>query len=204
VTRVGPEVNTVAAGAGKSRCVDQSGLFSSACREISSYREAKTTKGQTIPKRTEPAFFEPMQCKPVTALPAGVKWTFEIKFDGWRCIAVKRGREVNAILTPQEGAQQTLLQRRCGARIIRGRLRSRWRTGCTGFARETLFPRFTTHYFTVGSNLLLRIRFTKPKWTASNKFASFPPTRDAGEPVCNAQASSAPVAAIAGFIRRSS
>jgi bifunctional non-homologous end joining protein LigD len=94
VTRVGPEVNTVAAGAGKSRCVDQSGLFSSACREKSSYREAKTTKGQTIPKRTEPAFFEPMQCKPVTALPAGVKWTFEIKFDGWRCIAVKRGREV--------------------------------------------------------------------------------------------------------------
>ena len=35
-----------------------------------------------------------MQCKPVTALPAGEKWTFEIKFDGYRCIAVKRGREV--------------------------------------------------------------------------------------------------------------
>ena len=35
-----------------------------------------------------------MQCKPVTALPSGEKWTFEIKFDGYRCIAVKRGREV--------------------------------------------------------------------------------------------------------------
>ena len=35
-----------------------------------------------------------MQCKPVTALPAGEKWTFEIKFDGYRCIAVKRRREV--------------------------------------------------------------------------------------------------------------
>ena len=35
-----------------------------------------------------------MQCKPVTALPAGEKWTFEIKFDGYRCIAVKRGKEV--------------------------------------------------------------------------------------------------------------
>jgi bifunctional non-homologous end joining protein LigD len=35
-----------------------------------------------------------MQCKPVTALPAGENWTFEIKFDGYRCIAVKRGREV--------------------------------------------------------------------------------------------------------------
>ena len=48
-------------------------------------REAKTTKEQTILKRTEPAFIEPMQCKPVTALPAGVNWTFEIKFDGYRC-----------------------------------------------------------------------------------------------------------------------
>ena len=35
-----------------------------------------------------------MQCKLVTALPAGEKWLFEIKFDGYRCIAVKRGREV--------------------------------------------------------------------------------------------------------------
>jgi ATP-dependent DNA ligase len=35
-----------------------------------------------------------MQCKPVTVLPAGEKWTFEIKFDGYRCIAVKRGKEV--------------------------------------------------------------------------------------------------------------
>jgi bifunctional non-homologous end joining protein LigD len=48
---------------------------------------------QPIRKRTEPAFIEPMQCKSVTALPAGEKWTFEIKFDGYRCIAVKRGRE---------------------------------------------------------------------------------------------------------------
>jgi len=56
--------------------------------------EAKTTKDQTIRKRMEAAFIEPMQCKPVTALPAGEKWTFEIKFDGYRCIAVKHGREV--------------------------------------------------------------------------------------------------------------
>ena len=49
---------------------------------------------QTIQKRTEPAFVEPMQCKPVTALPSGEKWTFEIKFDGYRCIAVKGAQEV--------------------------------------------------------------------------------------------------------------
>ena len=47
----------------------------------------------TIQKRTEPAFIEPMQCKPVGAA-NGRKWAFVIKFDGYRCIAVKRGREV--------------------------------------------------------------------------------------------------------------
>ena len=31
---------------------------------------------------------------PVLALLTDGKWTFEIKFDGYRCIAVKRGREI--------------------------------------------------------------------------------------------------------------
>ena len=35
--------------------------------------EAKTTKDQRIQKRTEPAFIEPMQWKPITALLAGEK-----------------------------------------------------------------------------------------------------------------------------------
>jgi ATP-dependent DNA ligase len=41
-----------------------------------------------------------MQCMPVTALPMDEKWTFEIKFDGYRCIAVKR----HTLLSPSEGA----------------------------------------------------------------------------------------------------
>jgi ATP-dependent DNA ligase len=56
--------------------------------------EAKTTKDQRIRRRTEAGFIEPMQCKPVVELPAGENWTFEIKLDGYRCIAVKRGGEV--------------------------------------------------------------------------------------------------------------
>ena len=40
------------------------------------------------------SFIEPMQCRAVTTPPVDGKWTFEIKFDGYRCIAVKRGREV--------------------------------------------------------------------------------------------------------------
>ena len=51
-------------------------------------------RNRTIRKGTEPAFIEPMQCKPVTGLPPGENWTFEIKFDGYRCIAVKRDKEV--------------------------------------------------------------------------------------------------------------
>jgi ATP-dependent DNA ligase len=52
---------------------------------------ANSRQGQI--RSAEPAFIEPMQCKPVTALAAGEKWTFEIKFDGYRCIAVKHGKE---------------------------------------------------------------------------------------------------------------
>ena len=42
-----------------------------------------------------PRFVEPMQCKAVTKLPSGNDWTFEIKFDGYRCIAVKNDDEVS-------------------------------------------------------------------------------------------------------------
>ncbi|MGA9576232.1 MAG: hypothetical protein WBV90_01310, partial [Terrimicrobiaceae bacterium] len=43
----------------------------------------------------EPMFIEPMQCKSLTAaLPSNGKWTFEIKFDGYRCIATKVRQEV--------------------------------------------------------------------------------------------------------------
>jgi hypothetical protein len=38
--------------------------------------EAKTTKDQTIRKHTDPAFVEPMQCKPVTTLSMDEKLSF--------------------------------------------------------------------------------------------------------------------------------
>jgi bifunctional non-homologous end joining protein LigD len=47
------------------------------------------TKLRSNQKRTPPKFVEPMQCKAVTKLPEESAWTFEIKFDGYRCIAVK-------------------------------------------------------------------------------------------------------------------
>ena len=52
-----------------------------------------------------------MQCKPVTALPAGEKWTFEIKFDGYRCIAAKRSLKGRLVLPPQERCSTNALPR---------------------------------------------------------------------------------------------
>jgi ATP-dependent DNA ligase len=85
---VGQGVNTVA-----GRLVDARINLAFSVRLTERYRAtgAKTTKNQTIRKHTESAFIEPtMQCKSIAALPSGEKWTFEIKFDGYRCIAVKR------------------------------------------------------------------------------------------------------------------
>jgi bifunctional non-homologous end joining protein LigD len=88
---VGQGVNTVA-----RRLADARINLAFSVRLTERYRAtgAKTTKDQTIQKRIEPASIEPMQCKSVAALPAGEKWTFEIKVDGYRSVAVKRGREV--------------------------------------------------------------------------------------------------------------
>ena len=45
----------------------------------------------------EPAqlfFVEPMECRPVEKLPEGHEWQYEIKFDGYRAIAIKQRGEV--------------------------------------------------------------------------------------------------------------
>lgn len=41
----------------------------------------------------KPRYIDPMQCEAVTELPGSDDWTFEIKFDGYRCVAVKAGRK---------------------------------------------------------------------------------------------------------------
>jgi DNA ligase D-like protein (predicted ligase) len=40
------------------------------------------------------AFVEPMECLPVSKLPEGSQWLWEIKLDGYRAIAVKSGDDV--------------------------------------------------------------------------------------------------------------
>ena len=47
-----------------------------------------------LPKR-KAAFIEPMNCASVSKLPDGSQWLFEIKFDGYRAVAVTSDRSVD-------------------------------------------------------------------------------------------------------------
>ena len=47
-----------------------------------------------LPKR-KAEFIEPMECAPVTKLPDGPGWVYEIKLDGYRAVAVKSNSVVN-------------------------------------------------------------------------------------------------------------
>lgn len=85
---------------------DTSAVSGRSMREIAEANDAqwrsnrKTSAKKSAHKNSEPSrnakprFVEPMQCKPVSNLPDGGDWAFEIKFDGCRCVAVKLGSEV--------------------------------------------------------------------------------------------------------------
>lgn len=53
--------------------------------------EKRMKRGASSHRIVKPVFVEPMQCKAVADLPAGDGWNFEIKFDGYRCLALKSG-----------------------------------------------------------------------------------------------------------------
>ena len=57
-------------------------------------KPVRAAKRRTRGKYTAPEFVSPMQCKAVSSLPSGESWTFELKFDGYRCVAVKDERGV--------------------------------------------------------------------------------------------------------------
>src|SRR6266576_895349 len=57
-------------------------------------RRSGPTRLETLPKR-KAEFIQPMECLPVTKLNDAAQWTFEIKLDGYRAIAVKSSQTIN-------------------------------------------------------------------------------------------------------------
>jgi bifunctional non-homologous end joining protein LigD len=166
--------------------------------------EAKTTKDKTIQKRTEPAFIEPMRCKPVTALPMDEKWTFEIKFDGYRCIVVKRGREVTLfsrhekVLNRRFPGVVDALSSLDGDFVLDGELVALDSQGRPSFqvlqndlSRSLLVYFYCFDLLNRDGKILLTLPIERPP-------------RIAAQHVCRAPGSAAPIAAVAGTIRTSS
>jgi bifunctional non-homologous end joining protein LigD len=58
-------------------------------------KAARRASGQDTPEYAAPAFVEPMAAREVTALPEGTDWLYEIKWDGYRGIAIKHGSKVD-------------------------------------------------------------------------------------------------------------
>jgi bifunctional non-homologous end joining protein LigD len=48
----------------------------------------------TLSRSSSPAFIEPMAAKVVRALPEGKEWFYEVKFDGYRALLLKKGARV--------------------------------------------------------------------------------------------------------------
>jgi ATP-dependent DNA ligase len=126
---------------------------------------------QTIRKRTEPAFIEPMQCKPVTTLPTDERLMFEIKFDGYRCIPLKRGREVTLfsrnkkVLNKRFPKVVDVIASLAGDFVLDEELVAIDSQGSSSFlasAKQSVAG---------ASSLFLRLRSAKPKWGAAGRLA---------------------------------
>lgn len=53
-----------------------------------------TSVVQYVREVPSPRFFEPMKCLPVERLPSGEKWLYEVKWDGYRTLAIRDGKTV--------------------------------------------------------------------------------------------------------------
>lgn len=61
-------------------------------KTVAARKPARAKRSDT--KKCVAGFVEPMRCKSVSTLPDDGGWAFELKYDGYRCIAVKGARRV--------------------------------------------------------------------------------------------------------------
>jgi ATP-dependent DNA ligase len=95
--------------------------------------------------RSTARFIEPMECLPVTKLPEGAGWTWEIKLDGWRMEAVKTGGKLTLYsrrakgFNEQFGSIASALQDLADKTVIDGEIvavdEESWQKGRTATAR---------------------------------------------------------------------
>ena len=105
-----------------------------------------------------------MQCKPVTALPANETWTFEIKFDGYRCIVVKRGSAVTLFSRNEKVLNKRFPKVVAALASLGSDFVLDWGTRCLRSAREAFLSASAEQPVAGASGLLLRLRLAKPGW----------------------------------------
>ena len=138
-----------------------------------------------------------MQCKPVSALPAGDKWTFEVKFDGYRCVAVKRGREVMLFLATRRcliGASQASSRR---STTFEGDF-GRWRIGCVRFPRAAFLQLLQNNLSQEVPNIVFVFDLISRNGELLVNLPLDAVGETAGEHACRAQRPAAFVAVVAG------
>jgi bifunctional non-homologous end joining protein LigD len=78
-----------------NRTIEQIAKEKSAVWE--SDREVKGGKPKAITKAPEPEFIQPMKATITQELPRGDEWLYEVKWDGYRALAIKHGKRVRLL-----------------------------------------------------------------------------------------------------------
>ena len=74
---------------------NESALSGRSMAKIARDRDAEWPSNRAVPKTKEaPAFIEPMKATLLNEPPAGADWIYELKFDGYRALAMKNGNSV--------------------------------------------------------------------------------------------------------------
>jgi hypothetical protein len=130
-------------------------------------------KKQALPKQSA-GFIETMDCLPVSKLPEGREWTYEIKLDGYRLEVVRRGRETTLYSRRQNVFNQKFpsiaagLQNLPDDTVIDGEANSRMKMTPDGIQLLNVWPATVIREaYQLGYNQQLQ---SVPGWTISDRY----------------------------------